>query len=541
MFESASLLFYGLHKALLFVDGVAVRAFRPSHDPIPTAASSMLPRQPQPGDPFLEVSRPLVLTLSYEWRESPSKLKDLLSLSTLPGVVVVVANGVPTMGYDVEVMSWSVDGSIIRAEIQPQTSEGADLARMRAHFDGPSVVRSAELHRSATAQLMGGGTQDADRALGVPQDQAALALYEGQAHEALGYDYIVSPTLVRARRHPRKAWFNQLGACSFREAMALAGAKARLYRSIPLVMEPHSQFMINTGLWLEMAVQHFVPTLQSAIKASLAPSASPEEAATAPHLLAIRSRLTDYLIARDALFRLGRSEALGPLWVRPFDSRPAAGAGGNDRIALQMFHFTAALEAAFSVLDNLAWTFAKRDGNSDETYGVGFNALVAARRQGAPAWLRGSDVLTAARAISASASVAAVLGARQVRNAVVHSDGIHFGAIDWHPAFDAPIDGLSGFWLSKSLLRDTNLVDGSTACTFDAIRAAVEFDGGDMAAGTFFKFVTELWFDLVTVVSDAVRAVEWPSGASWRPSARLDGPVPHMHWKQGFQRLLWGL
>jgi hypothetical protein len=138
----------------------------------------------------------------------------------------------------------------------------------------------------------------AAEALAIDPLTAQRLLLETFAFESLGYDYLVSPTLVRARHTNRRAWPNQIGAVTPSEALRLAGPKARMYRSVPQEHDSPLRISTNVGMIYDHAVIRFVPGLHAAIVGALG-SADPLESAAVPYLQGIRARLGQFMKARD--------------------------------------------------------------------------------------------------------------------------------------------------------------------------------------------------------------------------------------------------
>ena len=424
--NAASLLDFGHHPALLFIEGVATDAFHAAHDPIPTAAARRRVGVSVREDPFTETRRPLVVTIASDCRGlRPDDLKDLIALSRLPGVIVVLAPGVPDLGFRETLrMDWtdrSPGGvtAILRGHPSLSTRGGP----MRA--SGPLGWWRHRIGREASASFDTGLPELAAFLLKVSLADAEPLAIEASAHEAFGHDYIVSPLLAKRRRHDGRGWPASAGPCSPAEAMHLAGAKARMYPTIPLHVEPTSMLTTNIGMYLDLAVMNFVPGLRRALKAALAPKATHEESRSIEHLLAIRGRLAELLMARDHMYRLVRREALGPRQARR-DGYELVGVTGNDLIALQSIHLTTALDSAFSVGDNLAWVLARRDGVPSNHPNVGFTGLVGAPRR-SEAWREGAAVRMGGDALlgtsSRSASTRSLIGygGTPQRSSVKHS------------------------------------------------------------------------------------------------------------------------
>jgi hypothetical protein len=374
--------------------------------------------------------------------------------------------------------------------------------------------------------------------LDLSYEAANTLVVEALVHEAVGNDYIVSPGLVRARRDRRRQWPNQLGACSVDEAFRLAGVKSRMYRTVPMFAEPTGLANVSVGDAYDLAVTHFTPGLFRALAAVLAPSASAGETAAADHLLAIRSRLAEILVARDAIYRSTRREALGPHWIRPFDMGPVAAGAGNDVIANLAYHYSAALNSAFAVTDNLVWVLAKLD-NPGQTLrrDIGLSRLLDQKQ---PTWASGPACRSGVQAILASEHISFILAARELRNLHMHRDGVNFGSIEWRPAADAPLSGLSGIWVGRRQLPTYDLGYGHIDL-FDGLGNVAQLVQPDYAAVTFQRFVDELWRATTDLVGSCLLACPWTSNGWGRTAIRQAPMSGHRWWRSRIQRRLWAM
>lgn len=530
VWDRRSTLDYGRHPALQFVDGVATADFEGVNDPIPAAGWG--PHDPTllQGDPFNDPRRLLVLTLASDCAALPdSQLYDLLSLSTLPGVVVAVAPGLDARGFrDALRLDVTLHASSLTAEAKadPSSRRWADSGR----------VGDRLWDRQASTPFDPALFEVAEHVLRLPHGDARRLAVEVVAHEALGHDYIVSPGLAAGARRRRGWWWpRRKGTCSPGQAMRLAGAKARMYRMIPLAYEP-MRFSINVGMWLDLAAMNFTPGLREALKGALAPGATSGEEAAADHLLAIRGRLTELLQSRDAIYRLVRREALDPQPSRGRDEEEA-GVTGNDLIARLSYHLTAALDAAYGVGDNLAWVLARRDETTGADRIISFTGLVGGDKARRHRWREGAHAAAGAAAVLASPRLPFMLAVREVRNLRVHREGVDTGPIRWGPPRDAPIRRLSGWWIHRRRLGTHRLRDGRDIELSDALAQEADYVSDAFVAFAFVPFVDTLWKDTATLAGGVLRSIDWPSARRWRP--RLT-PGQRL-WRQRSQRRLWGL
>ena len=537
--DPKGLLLYGAHRSLLLVDGVGRMELAHAHDPIPAAAhrphGTPWPRR---GDPFTETTRPLILTIGSDCAKlSTSVSNDLMSLARYPGVVLALMPGLDSRGFrEAEAITWTDDGQNLSAKATP----GADTDSPFGFFDGAAPAEMDRGRRDGFSFFPTDLVNLAEQTLGVPTAMARRLTIESAVHDALQHDYFVSPTLAHARHGEAMSWPDSAGVCTPDEAFRLAGVKARMYGSVPLLCGPDFVSSVNVGRLYDLATIHFVPGLVRALGGALGPDASAGEAAAADHILAIRARLNEILIARDAIYRLTRREALGPDWARPFDRRAVSGAIGNDLTANLAYHLSAALNSGFAATDNLAWVAAKRDNPQLKSREVGLTGLLGARQKG---WRREATCNQLAGVLLGSRHLLFVLAARSLRNSVIHREGIDYGAIDWHPGHLAPIRGLSGLWLLRDTLLPVDLADGRSVDPFEILSHVANAWDHDLAVLTFQQVVERLWQDMAGLVSDGLGGLSWGS-RDWARECLLDtGGVPssRRQWRTRSQRRLWGI
>jgi hypothetical protein len=369
-------------------------------------------------------------------------------------------------------------------------------------------------------------------------DSARQLVREAQVHAGLGYDYVVSPGMASARIDRSKRWPNDLGACTPYEAFRLAGVKARMYDSVPLFADPDALFSVNVGMWYDLAVMHFTPGLIRAIGGALAPSAAHDEHLVGEHLLAIRVRLSELLQARDAIYRLTRREALGPLRGSTFAEGPIVGPRGNDLTAQMSYHLTAALDSAFAAIDNAVWVVVRGDDPAKSRGSVGLGTLLDPKPS---AWTRRPSATTAIRLLARNSSLPFTLAARALRNNMVHREGLDFGTIDWHPSADAPVHGLSGIWVTRDQLPPLELSIGRVDL-FGGLAHSGRLCGQDMVVMTYQRFVDGLWDSTTRTVGSCLSAREWSSrGWTWSDPVVMNAPREWHLWRTPMQRRLWGL
>ena len=376
------------------------RVLHSALDPHPLASNRAERHRTHEGDPFSDPNRQLRFTLASDVGSVVSKAEreQLLAISRLPLVSIDALPGVA---------------------VEPSSSRGQ--VSLRHDGEGITVTTTREPNRSCSDFYTDDHPRILGAHLGLENDQAEALAFSIVAHTALGNDYLVSPTLA-AERQDSRFWGRAISACTSSEAIAIAGLKARMYRSHVInARGPH--WSINTGWLFDVTALHLVPRLQPALSSALAPSATEEEAACADHLLAIRERLRGLLFARDELARLERREALGRDWPR-FQERkaPVSGGTGNDLIFRASYHLTAAMNGLTSVLDNLAWIAAARESVTVRPESVGFDGLWNPSRRfpktRAHDWLAG--------AWDSFPPLRQALALRSLRNVDDHRAGLEF-------------------------------------------------------------------------------------------------------------------
>jgi hypothetical protein len=414
-------------------------------------------------------------------------------------------------------------------------ADGIRLAAPASPHSGPDMFGDMSDPNTRYFPLTSRSEQELARIMFVMgPDDAERLVAEVAAHRALGADYIVSPRLSEVRASGRRRWPGIIGACTVDEAFRLVGTKSRMYRFVPMEAEPGYAATINVGRMYDLAVTRFTPHLRRAIGGALSPDADESESATAQHLLAVRERLRDLLIARDAIYRLTRREALGPAWLRPFDPSRASGSGGNDLTTHLTYQLSAALNVAYAATDNLAWVLALRDDAGVENREIGLTTLLGRRHR---SWTEGQSVTAGRAAIMRSKSLSFTLGAREVRNRFMHHEGVNYGFIDWLPSTDAPLAGLTGLWIFRDVLGALHL-RGGTVDLFNAVAAESQFVSGDMTVLTFMRFIDQLWTCTSQLIADGLGAVTWGS-SHW--SGQPEASDLARRWRSRLQRRLWGV
>jgi hypothetical protein len=195
----AGLLAHGRHTAMLLADGLGIRSLADAHDPVPRAADRHAHSfATQPGDPFDDPSRPLVLAIGSDCDSLPrSTRNDLLALSGYPGVALALMPGVDRLGYnEPALISWDVADTHLTIQLTRQSNHrrGPDLF-------GDATRPDTKFFDSFDPNLPAW----AAHVLGVSLDEGRAVVAEVAAHKTLGADYIVSPRLAAVRDAGRRA------------------------------------------------------------------------------------------------------------------------------------------------------------------------------------------------------------------------------------------------------------------------------------------------------------------------------------------------
>jgi hypothetical protein len=539
--DASSVALHGLHSVLYLRDGVGREEFSTAHDPVPALATPEPSVRRTSGDPFDDVARPLVLTIGSDCTELPPRTyRDLISLSRYPGVVISMAADVDDLGYPgVHRLAWEESGAVVSVRQAPRDTS----AELVARFDGPAStpVRQPNDHASTWADPAIVGS--VARILDAPIDEAAPLVREAIAHRAIGNDYIVSPMLVRARRHRQAGWPNQLGACTPDEAFLLAGVKSRMYRNVPVFAEPDGLVSESVGRYRDMAALRLNVRLARAIASALGPDADADEAACGERLLAIRRRMNELLLARDEILRVARREALGPRWARPFDQGPVSGASGNDVISMLEYHSIAALNTLNAVADNLAWVAIRRSGRALDPAdrSVGLRALLAADTR--RAWRADVAVRTVAERLAGCPIAHTVLGLLSVRNAFAHRDGVAIGRVSLEASLPAEAYEVAALWFGRDSANTIRLLPGTDVDVMGAIRRQATFSSGETTVFTFTRFADTILSCATALTHVTLGVGPWRSPRGWllRSDAYKRGRFVDRLWRNDLHPRLFGI
>ena len=265
---------------------------------------------------------------------------------------------------------------------------------------------------------------------------------------------------------------------------------------------------------------------------ALAEDATPEEVRSRDHLLAIRSLLIDLLLARDAVYRLVRSDGLDV--QRPnrlaFEP-PVPGARGNDLLRHIAYHTLAALNHSYAIGDNLKWVLLHRSGVAIGDWAQRLN-LIDVLQARMPR-LRESDLLRqAGPAILASTSCREMLGLRAIRNHWIHHLGVDHGRVTFetHPGHR---EEAFAVWLLNDNYERHWATIGTLARVSDADVAVLAFD----------DLLTSLWTSTAATLTAVLASFEWTS-ADWilaSPEGRAEMPAMGRTWDRRLQERMWGL
>ncbi len=508
---------WGLHELLAFVDDLGAVEIPAAHLPVPAGARSRGMRRAA-GDPFTDPRRPLRLTLAADVVDLPvAQQRCLAAIGELRGIEVDALPGAVdarVVGPHRVTITLQDDGISVESSGRPDTVAGT--------FFDPSLARLLEMHLGIRPELA---------------DQLNQAI---AAHEALGNDYLVSPTLV-GQRASDAFWGGAIGTASGLEALFLGGVKSRMYGMSRLNALSAARVSTNQGVILDRAAMSLVPTLGGAMAGSLAPTADPAERGAASHLLAIRSLLRDLLFARDDVVRLERREALGSDWRGTGRHQPEEGETGNDLAYRYRYHVTAVLNTFTAILDNLAWVVVSREQLTPRSHAVGFEKLLGFRPSASFPQTRPTPILQDAAARTGSA-VARALALRALRNQADHQVGLSYGrvrSVKFEPTMKGP--EMFAAWLWKgSMSYPTGVNERRDA--FDEL-----IDVGAFAAGNLGLLRPRPLAELAIacaarITADVLALYPW-TDATWLGSPRKGRPstTDNRPYRGRWQRYLWGV
>jgi hypothetical protein len=284
---------------------------------------------------------------------------------------------------------------------------------------------------------------------------------------------------------------------------------------------------MNVGLWQDLALQNFVPPLRRAIAGSLNPDAPTWQAKASNHLLAIRAGLRDILIARDAVYRLIRSDGL-PLRRRPsFPSdqdQPEAGARGNDLMQLLAYHTVAALNLAYSISDNMMLILRWKTGLAETgKHSRGFTKELIEPRK---------PLRQVAMQLLKEDSCSRLIALREVRNRWIHEAFVLHGRLLFHPT-GTRFPEMSVIWLEKDDYRPEH---------WATLRGMSRIAMDDAAVVTFDGLMDHLWTSTVATLEAVLGLIEWSDDRwllddeAWRDYLRS-----YAGWDRALHRAFWGL
>ena len=466
-------------------------------------------------DPFQDPGEPLRLTLASDTRWLPRATYDqLLTLGFFPGVELHLVPGLAT---------------VTSTGKRPPVCHVA-----RSGEDRWSAVKSCRPN-SWTA-MHPAGQQLLDMAAAMfPQlgPRSQRLLVDLFLHEATGGDFLVSDGLASAIRPTSPTWLRNAGVCTGAEAMRLAGTKARMFSKSPVHFGRSVTTYMNVGLWQDRALQHFAPHLNRAIIGAHSPAASGWEERVRDHLLAIRSGFRDLLIARDAVYRLIRSDGIRDrAGESPFGDT-TVGVRGNDLLQQLGYHTVAALNVAYSVGDNLGWTMLYEAG-LERKRSVGLRRILYPRRDYAPdADLIASPTLARHRSrLTRRRDVGIVLALQSVRNRWVHQDWVQHGRVTVGRKASGHHDFFA-VWLQRADYKKWDWTE---------LEALADLTREDIAVMSFDRLLDGLWTYTLASVDAYVMSVAW-SSVDWiktDPDWRVNSGLGR-GWDRELHRLLWGV
>jgi len=480
-----------------------------AYDPLPPRRLTRL--HDTGSDPFSDPGRPLRLTLSGTLRWLPtSHLESLLGFCRYPGIEMDAMPGLPRMGYeDIGHIDGPVDGWVTTSRVP---------TRRHAVRSNPGLLEHA-------GGLWPGAGEAAARRLTI----------EAAIHQALGNDYLVCEHANGPRSDRRIGWSNDLGACSVDEALAMVGAKARMFRFVPLFVSPGAMSSVNVGRWRELAVRRFVPHLARAIIGASSPSASDWERASLQHLQAMRARLLELLIVRDVTFRMARSDSLARDSHRYsfFNDAPIVGESGGDLLELFHYHLVAGLNAAFTIGDNLAWVIGRRAGVAIADPSMVGLARALFPRADDKTWRSNAERKAIAAAIQAATDIETAMALRKMRNLSVHRDGLEHGRISHHPSTPY-IPEVFGVWIVRGDARTDDL--------WQTLARLADFVSDDVLVITYRRLVSAIWRSTTDLVAKSLVLLPW-SSTRWirTEDAWKDERQQELRWDHWSQERLWDL
>jgi hypothetical protein len=257
-------------------------------------------------------------------------------------------------------------------------------------------------------------------------------------------------------------------------------------------------------------------------------------------LLALSGRLADLLIARDAVMRLARRDALGPDWMRTFDQGAISGALGNELAAHMAYHTMAGLHALTAIADNLAWIMRRRSGEDlrDDDRSSSFAKLMTSDGR-VPESVRGR-----VESLQGLPAVTVVLGLLRLRNVFAHRDGIDYGILSTETMTIPPRRQVAAMWFEPSAVGKPVRFAGGEANLFDAIAEHATFAAsGQLVAFTFPDFMAVLVRTALSVTNEILSKPAWHSSRKWllEAQARTQQASTRRLWRSGHQRRLLGL
>jgi hypothetical protein len=472
--DRVSQLFFGRKSMLVLINGAGQRELAQAYEPIP--ASGLF----QPDElPFEEPLDALTFTLSSlcRWLGADA-YADLISLSRFPRVQVDLVPGLVNDAYK-EAATTSVE---IRSGHKWLTSTR-----------NPDTYIGFEPDWDESELLL--------RSCALSPAQARRLAYDLAVHRALKNQFLVVPRIAGIWERRSYRSLVESGLCGVSDAFALAGAKARMYTAVPVLVRPRVTSSVNVGMWRDQTATRRAWALQLALGGALDPAASPDEAQSADRLFAIRDLLVDALASRDAIYRLTRVDATEePSFGQA--RRPQPGVRGNDLHELLRYHALALLSQAFAITDNVAQVVVARCAVVERgAQRAGFATLVSEDR---PEWAKSGTAGEAVDAIRAHPDTPYLLAVRDVRNRFVHHAGVPSARVRFHPDYPKPpVPGVFAMWL----MRDE--AEGDP--TWDAFAQRSDFVQDRLAVTTYLRLADEVWEAVIASLNATLTNFSWRS------------------------------
>ena len=487
----------------LLLIGVGAQELLGSYDPRPRGRKDWR----EENDPFDDPGRPLRLAIGTDVaRGDPDTWQRLLRLAQLPHVELHLMPGIHASG-----------SGVIRETEFPGDISWLGITNASRPLLSQHPGRTANASQSLAEVMF--------PELGA---MAPRLVFEGELHEEIGTDFLVSDALAAQRGRRSGWWVRQHGICTTREAFRLGGTKARMYAAAPVLFQKWGTTTMNVGLWRDRALMRFLPILQMALYSVHGPDCQSWERGSAEQLLAIRALLLDLMIARDAVFRLVRSDASRPVYGgRRLGRDPQPGAQGNDLLQLLAYHALAALNHLFAASESLSEVMVNWCAVARGRRRMGFRDFVAGR---AKPLARSAAAINLRGQLLSMPETNDALVLRDIRNLWVHQDGVELGRIGLDPKPQGSLE-MFGLWLTRDRFEGDWGVLTRMSRYADAGLAVLSFD----------DLLDSAWRVSLGLIGGVLAKLDWSSmdwiraDEDWREHQRFA-----RGWDTSFQRLLYG-